>query len=68
MDVGVQMVFPSHGWAGISDGRVYDEEIRLALLADELGFDVVWSVEHHFFDYSFFPDNPQLLLLPFARG
>lgn len=61
MDVGVQMVFTSHGWAGISDSQVYDEEIRLALLADELGFDVVWSVEHHFFDYSFCPDNTQLL-------
>lgn len=61
MDVGIQMVFTSHGWKGIRDRQVYDEEIRLALLADELGFDVVWSVEHHFFDYSFCPDNTQLL-------
>lgn len=61
MDVGMQMVFTSHGWNGISDGQVYDEEIRLALLADELGFDVIWSVEHHFFDYSFCPDNTQIL-------
>lgn len=61
MDVGIQMVFTSHGWAGIKDSQVYDEELRLALLADELGFDVVWSVEHHFFDYSFCPDNMQLL-------
>lgn len=61
MDVGVQMVFTSHGWDGITDGQVYDEEIRLALLADELGFDVIWSVEHHFFDYSFCPDNTQVL-------
>jgi len=61
MDIGMQMVFTSHGWDGISDGTVYDEEIRLALLADKLGFDVVWSVEHHFFNYSFCPDNTQLL-------
>jgi alkanesulfonate monooxygenase SsuD/methylene tetrahydromethanopterin reductase-like flavin-dependent oxidoreductase (luciferase family) len=61
MNIGMQMVFTSHGWDGISDGTVYDEEIRLALLADKLGFDVVWSVEHHFFDYSFCPDNMQLL-------
>ena len=67
MDVGVQMVFTSHGWAGISDDQVYDEEIRLALLADELGFDVVWAVEHHFFDYSFCPDNMQLLSALSAR-
>lgn len=61
MDVGMQMVFTSHGWEGIADSDVYDEEIRLARLADQLGFDVVWSVEHHFFDYSFCPDNTQLL-------
>jgi alkanesulfonate monooxygenase SsuD/methylene tetrahydromethanopterin reductase-like flavin-dependent oxidoreductase (luciferase family) len=61
MDVGIQMVFASHGWAGISDGQVYDEELRLARLADDLGFDCLWSVEHHFFDYSFCPDNTVLL-------
>jgi alkanesulfonate monooxygenase SsuD/methylene tetrahydromethanopterin reductase-like flavin-dependent oxidoreductase (luciferase family) len=36
---------------------VYDEELKLALLAEELGFDTIWAVEHHFFDYSFCPDN-----------
>src|SRR5215472_7101637 len=61
MDVGIQMVFASYGWDKISDAQVWDEELRLALLADELGFDVLWSVEHHFFDYSFCPDNTQLL-------
>ena len=61
MDVGIQTVFASYGWPGITDGQVYDEETRLALLADELGFDVVWAVEHHFFDYSFCPDNTQWL-------
>lgn len=61
MDVGIQMVFSSHGWPGIRDSQVVDEELRLARLADELGFDVVWSVEHHFFDYSFCPDPAQLL-------
>src|SRR4051812_46384035 len=61
MDVGIQMIFTSHGWPGISDGQVYDEELRLALLAEDLGFDVLWSVEHHFFDYSFCPDNTELL-------
>jgi len=33
----------------------------LARLADELVFDVLWSVEHHFNDYSFCPDNLQLM-------
>ena len=61
MDVGVQTVFASHGWTDMSDGQVYREERALALLADELGFDVVWAVEHHFYDYSFCPDNTEWL-------
>jgi alkanesulfonate monooxygenase SsuD/methylene tetrahydromethanopterin reductase-like flavin-dependent oxidoreductase (luciferase family) len=61
MEVGIQMVFSSHGCGAISDGQVVDEELRLARLGDELGFDVIWAVEHHFFDYSFCPDNTQLL-------
>ena len=61
MDVGIQLVFASHGYSGVTDGQVYAEELRLAMLAEELGFDVVWSVEHHFFDYSFCPDNTELL-------
>jgi alkanesulfonate monooxygenase SsuD/methylene tetrahydromethanopterin reductase-like flavin-dependent oxidoreductase (luciferase family) len=61
MDVGVQMVFASYGWTGLSDDQVWDEEIRLARLADELGFSSLWAVEHHFNDYSFCPDNLQLM-------
>lgn len=61
MDVGMQLVFASYGWDGITDGEVYKDELRLALLAEELGFDVIWPAEHHFFDYSFCPDNTQLL-------
>jgi hypothetical protein len=38
MDVGIQMVFASYGWSNISDAQVWDEELRLARLADELGF------------------------------
>ena len=61
MDVGIQTLFASDGWDGITDGQVYDEDLRLALLADELGFDVAWAAEHHFFGYSFCPDNTELL-------
>jgi alkanesulfonate monooxygenase SsuD/methylene tetrahydromethanopterin reductase-like flavin-dependent oxidoreductase (luciferase family) len=61
MDVGMMMVFASYGWENISDDKVWDEEIRLARLAADLGFDVLWSAEHHFFDYSFCPDNLQLM-------
>src|ERR1700730_721062 len=30
------------------DGVVIDETLREALLADELGIDVIWLAEHHF--------------------
>jgi alkanesulfonate monooxygenase SsuD/methylene tetrahydromethanopterin reductase-like flavin-dependent oxidoreductase (luciferase family) len=61
MDVGIQTIFASQGWEGMTDAQVYAEDTRLALLAAELGFDVVWAVEHHFFDYSFCPDNVAFL-------
>src|SRR5579871_2034078 len=61
MDVGMMMVFASYGWDGIGDDRVWEEEIRLARLAADLGFDCLWSAEHHFNDYSFVPDNLQLM-------
>ncbi len=61
MDVGLMMIFSSYGWEGTSDDQVWDEDLRLARQAPELGFDVLWSAEHHFFDYSFCPDNLQLM-------
>ena len=45
MDVGVQMVFASYGWTDVSDAQVWNEELRLARQAADLGFDVLWSVE-----------------------
>jgi alkanesulfonate monooxygenase SsuD/methylene tetrahydromethanopterin reductase-like flavin-dependent oxidoreductase (luciferase family) len=61
MDVGIQMVLATYGWQGMSDDQAWGEEIRLARLAEELGFDALWAVEHHFNDYSFCPDNLQLM-------
>src|SRR5258707_5326745 len=61
MDVGIQMVLTTYGWQGMSDDQAWDAEIRLARVADELGFDALWAVEHHFNDYSFCPDNLQLM-------
>src|ERR1700747_402719 len=61
MDVGIQMVLATYGWQGMSDDQAWDEEIRLARLGEELGFDALWAVEHHFNDYSFCPDNLQLM-------
>lgn len=61
MEIGVQMAFSSWGYASMTDSQVYAEEIRLGLLAEELGFDALWPAEHHFRDYSFCPDNAQFL-------
>jgi len=45
----------------LSDAEVYREELRLAEMAEPLGFDSIWSVEHHFDDYTMVPDVLQLL-------
>ncbi len=44
-----------------SDAEVYQGELRLAELAEPLGFDSVWSIEHHFTDYTMCPDALQFL-------
>jgi hypothetical protein len=57
---GVLQIFQNHGGA-LPDARMWEEEIALGLLAEELGFDSLWSVEHHFEDYAACPDNTQYL-------
>ena len=58
MDVGMMMIYSSYGWDEGSDGQMWEEELRLAEIAADSGFDCLWSAEHHFNDYSFVPDNP----------
>jgi alkanesulfonate monooxygenase SsuD/methylene tetrahydromethanopterin reductase-like flavin-dependent oxidoreductase (luciferase family) len=43
------------------DREIWDEEVRFSLLAEELGFDSVWSTEHHFTDYEMIPNPVQFL-------
>src|SRR3989442_2568052 len=43
------------------DHDVYRDELRLAALAEPLGFDAIWGVEHHFTDYTMCPDVLQFL-------
>ena len=57
MEIGIVQVMQSFMFEGITDAQVYEQELRCAVLADELGYDHVWTVEHHFEDYSFCPDN-----------
>ena len=67
MDVGMMMIFSSYGWEDGSDGQMWEEELRLAEIAADSGFDCLWSAEHHFNDYSFVPDNLQLMTHLAAR-
>jgi alkanesulfonate monooxygenase SsuD/methylene tetrahydromethanopterin reductase-like flavin-dependent oxidoreductase (luciferase family) len=48
-----------------SDAQVYDDELRLGDQVEALGFDSVWTVEHHFSPYTMNP-NPMQLLSYFA--
>jgi len=45
----------------LTDREVYREEIRLARLAEPLGFDSVWCTEHHVTGYQMCPDVLQFL-------
>jgi alkanesulfonate monooxygenase SsuD/methylene tetrahydromethanopterin reductase-like flavin-dependent oxidoreductase (luciferase family) len=60
MHVGFAPLFQNPG-NKLSDAEVYEREIRFAELAEPLGFDSLWSVEHHFTDYTMCPDVLQFL-------
>jgi alkanesulfonate monooxygenase SsuD/methylene tetrahydromethanopterin reductase-like flavin-dependent oxidoreductase (luciferase family) len=60
MRVGMAAVFQNPGKAR-RDFDVYQDDLRLADLAEPLGFDSIWSVEHHFTDYTMCPDVLQFL-------
>ena len=52
---------------GASDAEMYREAVVDAKYAQELGFDAVWVVEHHFSDYYPTP-NPLMLLSHLAAA
>jgi alkanesulfonate monooxygenase SsuD/methylene tetrahydromethanopterin reductase-like flavin-dependent oxidoreductase (luciferase family) len=60
MHVGMAAVFQNPGKAR-PDHEVYRDELRLAGLAEPLGFESIWGVEHHFTDYTMCPDVVQFL-------
>jgi alkanesulfonate monooxygenase SsuD/methylene tetrahydromethanopterin reductase-like flavin-dependent oxidoreductase (luciferase family) len=49
------------GVAGLPDWKAWQDHLDIFLQADELGFDALWSVEHHFTPYCLIPDPLQLL-------
>ena len=60
MKVGLNSLMQNVG-APETDGEAIAAELELALRAEELGFDSLWAVEHHFSGYSIQP-NPLLWL------
>jgi len=56
VEVGILQIFQNYLGRG-RDENVVRTEMRLARLAEELGYDKVWAVEHHFTDYAACPDN-----------
>src|SRR5262249_51947175 len=60
MHVGMAAVFQNPQQCR-SDRDVYRNELRLADLAEPLGFESIWGVEHHFTDYTMCPDVLQFL-------
>src|SRR5215216_5277775 len=60
MHVGMSAIFQGFG-GSMSDQEVWAADLRLADLAEPLGFESIWSVEHHFSDYTKCPDVLQFL-------
>lgn len=60
MHVGYAAVFQNPG-RHVSDREVYINDLRFAEMAEPMGFESIWSVEHHFTDYTMCPDVVQFL-------
>ena len=60
MHVGMSTTFQGFGGT-LSDREVWEVDLRLAELAEPLGFDSIFGVEHHFTDHAMCPDVLQFL-------
>jgi len=49
-----------------SDREIFNEEINIARIADDTGFDSVWTIEHHFTPYTMVT-NPLQYLTYYCR-
>ena len=49
-------------WDPLSEYRVYQQAIEQVVLADQLGFDQVWEVEHHFLEEYSHSSSPEVFL------
>lgn len=60
MDVGLGLTFQNlHD--RVTDKDVFRHELSLAARAEDMGFDAVWTPEHHFTGYMMTPNVPQFL-------
>ncbi|MFP6683008.1 MAG: LLM class flavin-dependent oxidoreductase [Gammaproteobacteria bacterium] len=66
MHVGYSPIFQNPG-NRLPDAVVYRDELRLAELAEPLGFDSIWAIEHHFTEYTMCPDPVQFLTYMAAK-
>ena len=66
MHVGMCSIFQNPNNA-VSDQLVYSNEVQLAELAEPLGFQSIWTVEHHFTNYTMCPDPMQFLTYMAAK-
>ena len=60
MKVGGAVIF-QNPMNEMSDREVYQHDLKIGDMYELLGFDSIWSVEHHFDDYTMCPDVLQLL-------
>lgn len=65
MHVGYSVIFQGSNDPA-DDATVWDDDLNLAVRAEALGYDSVWSVEHHFTGYTMCPDP--LMLLSYVAG
>ena len=64
MKVGMSVFCQNYYQAERPDHEVYRDDLALAELAEPLGFDSLWAVEHHFSNYTMIPDVVQFPLAP----
>ena len=55
-------------WSRQSELREYDQAMEQIILADELGFDQVWQVEHHFLEEYSHGSAPEVFLAAAAAN
>lgn len=65
MKIGMTIQLTSFG--GKPDSQTYQEELSIADMAERLGFDSIWALDHHFTGYVMSPDPVALLMYMAGR-